>query len=52
MQVTSTDLRRARPLLGTFVEIDVADADASLAEDAVEAAFAVVAEVHRLMSFH
>ena len=52
MQVTSTDLRRARPLLGTFVEIDVADADASHAEDAVEAAFAVVAEVHRLMSFH
>ena len=52
MQVTSTNLRRARPLLGTFVEIDVADADASHAEDAVEAAFAVVAEVHRLMSFH
>ncbi len=52
MQVTSTNLRRARPLLGTFVEIDVADADERHAEDAVEAAFAAVAEVHRLMSFH
>jgi FAD:protein FMN transferase len=52
MQVTSTSLRRARPLLGTFVEIDVADAEESHAEDAVEAAFEVVAEVHRLMSFH
>jgi thiamine biosynthesis lipoprotein len=49
MQVTSTSLRRARPLLGTFVEIDVDQRDA---EDAVEAAFAAVAEVHRLMSFH
>jgi thiamine biosynthesis lipoprotein len=52
MQVTSTSLRRARPLLGTFVEIDVADAEQCDAEGAVEAAFAVVAEVHRLMSFH
>jgi thiamine biosynthesis lipoprotein len=52
MQVTSTSLRRARPLLGTFVEIDVADVDHRDAEDAVEAAFAAVAEVHRLMSFH
>ena len=52
MQVTSTSLRRARPLLGTFVEIDVADVDQRDAEDAVEAAFAAVAEVHRLMSFH
>jgi FAD:protein FMN transferase len=52
MQATSTNLRRARPLLGTFVEIDVADAEQGDAEAAVEAAFAVVAEVHRLMSFH
>ena len=52
MQVTSTSLRRARPLLGTFVEIDVADAEECDAEGAVEAAFAVVTEVHRLMSFH
>jgi len=44
------DIRRARPLLGTFVEISAADTPA--AEAAVEAAFAAVAEVHRLMSFH
>lgn len=52
MPAISTNLRRARPLLGTFVEIDLADVDERDAEDAVEAAFAAVAEVHRLMSFH
>jgi FAD:protein FMN transferase len=52
MPVISTNLRRARPLLGTFVEIDLADVDERDAEDAVEAAFAAVAQVHRLMSFH
>jgi thiamine biosynthesis lipoprotein len=41
--------RRARPLLGTLVEIA---ATGSSAVAAVEAAFAVVQEVHRLMSFH
>lgn len=39
-------LSRCRPLLGTFVEIS-ADRD-----DAVEAAFAAVERVHRLMSAH
>ena len=43
-------MRRAKPLLGTFVEIAVAGADDG--EAAVEAAFAAVARVHRLMSFH
>jgi FAD:protein FMN transferase len=52
MQATSTNLRRARPLLGTFVEIDADGLEERDAEGAVEAAFAVVAEVHRLMSFH
>src|SRR5436190_14279861 len=52
MPATSTSLRRAQALLGTFVEIDVTDANQRDAEGAVEAAFAVVAEVHRLMSFH
>jgi thiamine biosynthesis lipoprotein len=51
MPATSTSLRRAQALLGTFVEIDVADAPGCDAESAVEAAFAVVADVHRLMSF-
>jgi FAD:protein FMN transferase len=45
-------VRRARPLLGTFVEISVADARRPETEAAVEAAFAAVARVHRLMSFH
>jgi thiamine biosynthesis lipoprotein len=44
-------VRRARPLLGTFVEIEVGGVGAQ-ADAAVDAAFADVAEVHRLMSFH
>jgi FAD:protein FMN transferase len=52
MPATSTSLRRAQALLGTFVEIDVTDASRSRAESAVEAAFSAVADVHRLMSFH
>ena len=45
------NFRRARPLLGTFVEIVVADAGGPQAEAAVEAAFEAMATVHRLMSF-
>jgi thiamine biosynthesis lipoprotein len=45
-------MRRARPLLGTFVEIAVAGAPPAEMEAAVEAAFAAVATVHGLMSFH
>lgn len=41
---------RARPLLGTFVEI-AADGDASHVTSAVEQAFRAIAQVHRLMSF-
>ena len=51
MPATSASLRRAQALLGTFVEIDVTDAHGHDAESAVEAAFAAVADVHRLMSF-
>jgi thiamine biosynthesis lipoprotein len=47
----SRKVRRARPLLGTFVEIEV-DAVGAPPDVAIEAAFADVAEVHRLMSFH
>ncbi len=43
----SEHLRRARPLLGTFVEIET-DGGREL----LEAAFAVIARVERLMSFH
>jgi FAD:protein FMN transferase len=43
--------RRARPLLGTFVEIVVANAGGPETETAVEGAFEAIATVHRLMSF-
>jgi thiamine biosynthesis lipoprotein len=45
-------IRRARPLLGTFVEIEVAGAARSEMDAAVNAAFEAIANVHRLMSFH
>jgi FAD:protein FMN transferase len=49
-----TDLvvRRARPLLGTFVEIAVTGASPDALEAAIDPAFAAIATVHRLMSFH
>ncbi|GAC1321987.1 MAG: hypothetical protein NVS3B11_17390 [Collimonas sp.] len=45
--------RRAQPWLGTLVEVTLADTlgDAAAARD-FDAAFAAVAEVHRLMSYH
>jgi thiamine biosynthesis lipoprotein len=52
MATASDSIRRARPLLGTFVEIEVAGATKPEMEVAVEAAFAAIATVHRLMSFH
>src|SRR5262249_61868248 len=44
--------RRARPLLGTFVEVTARGASRDRLDAAIERAFAAVAEVHRLMSFH
>jgi thiamine biosynthesis lipoprotein len=52
MKPASNSIRRARPLLGTFVEIAVTGAGTADANTAIDAAFAAVAEVHRLMSFH
>jgi thiamine biosynthesis lipoprotein len=52
MQAAPDSLRRARPLLGTFVEIAASGAASADIEDAIEAAFGAVARVHRLMSFH
>jgi thiamine biosynthesis lipoprotein len=52
MDHASASFRRARPLLGTFVEISLAHAPTAADEAAVEAAFAAVAKVHGLMSFH
>ncbi len=45
-------MRRARPLLGTFVEIAVSGASPEELDAAADAAFDAVATVHRLMSFH
>jgi thiamine biosynthesis lipoprotein len=52
MAIASDSFRRARPLLGTFVEIEVAGAAEASMTAAVEAAFSAIADVHRLMSFH
>ena len=45
-------IRRCRPLLGTFVEIEATARTESLALEGVEAAFGAVSRVQRLMSFH
>jgi len=52
LPTASNSARRARALLGTFVEIEVAGAAPPAMQAAIDAAFAAVAEVHRLMSFH
>jgi FAD:protein FMN transferase len=52
MQVTCDNIRRLRPLLGTFVEVAAAGGGAPDMEAAVEAVFAAIGTVHRLMSFH
>lgn len=44
--------RRAKPLLGTLVEIAIPAADGDTFLRATDMAFAEVAEVHRAMSFH
>jgi thiamine biosynthesis lipoprotein len=46
------EVRRCRPLLGTFVEIQAFGSNASDLESAVVAAFLAITQVHRLMSFH
>jgi thiamine biosynthesis lipoprotein len=43
---------RARPLLGTLVEIGARGASAQAVDDAVERAFAAVQTIHDLMSYH
>jgi len=51
MQSSSSNLRRARPLLGTLVEIS-ARGDPSIVPAAVDRAFDAIERVHRLMSGH
>jgi FAD:protein FMN transferase len=52
MAAVSNRVRRARPLLGTFVEIEAAGPVQAEVVSAIDAAFAAVSTVHRLMSFH
>lgn len=52
MNLPSSRHRRARPLLGTLVDITLDEPDAQRAHDAFDAAFAAVARVHALMSVH
>ena len=45
-------ISRAKPLLGTLVEISVVGLDEDTAHRAIDRGFAAVAEIHALMSFH
>lgn len=51
MPQVSDSVRRAKPLLGTVVEIQIQHCQRRV-EKAIEAAFDAVADVHKLMSFH
>lgn len=48
----NAETRRCRPLLGTFVEIAASAGNEITLAGGIDAAFAAVARVHRLMSFH
>lgn len=53
MKSVLSEVRRARPLLGTFVEITArAGGDEAKLHGAIDKAFAAISTVHRLMSFH
>lgn len=49
MKSRSSEIRRARPLLGTLVEIGAVGLNAGAG---IDAAFREIAMIHRLMSFH
>jgi thiamine biosynthesis lipoprotein len=49
---SSIEIRRCRPLLGTFVEITARGGDERLLARGIEAGFDAIARVSRLMSFH
>src|ERR1700687_3311862 len=52
MAIDCGNIRRARPLLGTVVEIQWSGASKADLNAGIDAAFEAVACVHRLMSFH
>jgi FAD:protein FMN transferase len=49
---SSIEIRRCRPLLGTFVEVATSGTNAAGLECGIGAAFAAIEKVQRLMSFH
>jgi thiamine biosynthesis lipoprotein len=51
MTSSCDSVRRARPLLGTFVEITAFGVDRARLDAAIDRAFAAIATVHGLMSF-
>jgi FAD:protein FMN transferase len=52
MKLPCDEWRRARPLLGTIVEITIGSDQKAVAERALERAFASIAVIHQRMSFH
>ena len=52
MPLPSRPIERAKPLLGTIVRIRVDGLPSALANEIISDAFDLVAEIHRLMSFH
>jgi thiamine biosynthesis lipoprotein len=52
MKSVLSEIRRARPLLGTFVEITAQGPGEALLHRAINEAFSAVGAVHRLMSVH
>ncbi len=48
---SNIEVRRCRPLLGTFVEI-LAESPEEVVPGAIDSAFQAVAQVHRMMSYH
>jgi thiamine biosynthesis lipoprotein len=52
MKSALSEVRRARPLLGTFVEISARGISSTTLHHAIDRAFGVIERVHRLMSFH
>jgi thiamine biosynthesis lipoprotein len=49
---SSIEIRRCRPLLGTFVEVATSGTSAARLERGIGAAFVAIEKVQRLMSFH
>lgn len=52
MKSALSEIRRARPLLGTFVEITAQGGDEAHLHAAIDEAFSAVSIVHQLMNFH